>query len=240
MLNGLMLGQIRIPVVMSLTALVLVNLLPLAGVLWLGWRMVDVLLLFWVENVVIGVVNLLRLGVRLFAGRELKAAFCMPVFALHYFGFCAAHGFVLFLMFGFFGPHHGPSSAFAVDDVGGFIRELLREPDLVWGVAAVAASHVFSFVVNFLLGGEWRHTHVETLMKAPYARVIALHVFIVLGATIIVALGEPLYALAVLVVVKVALDASAHLKELRKLGETEQVRTRRAVLDQLGRGQWHP
>jgi hypothetical protein len=222
MFDGLMLGRLHISVVMSLTALILVNLLPLAGVLWLGWRMFDVLLLFWFENVVIGAVNLLRMGVRLFVARELSAVFRMPFFALHYFGFCAGHGLALLVLFGLPGPGLGPSPAFAADSVGGFIRELLHEPALVWGLAAVTVSHMLSFVVNFLWGGEWRHTNLDALMEAPYARVIALHIFIVLGAAIVASLGQPLYALALLVVVKTALDASAHLKERRKLGEAVQ------------------
>jgi hypothetical protein len=222
MLEGVMLGRTRIPVVMSLTALILVNLLPLAGVLWLGWRMIDVLLLFWFENVAIGAVNLLRMGVRLLAGRELKAVFLIPFFAVHYFGFCAAHGLALVVLFGWPGPGPGPSPAFAADGAVAFLRAVLHEPALVWGVAAVIASHMLSFAVNFLWGGEWRRTDVGSLMLAPYARVIALHVFVVLGAAIVAGLGQPLYALALLVVVKAALDASAHLKERRRLGAGRQ------------------
>jgi hypothetical protein len=41
----------------SAIVLVLVNLLPLGGVLALDWQVFDVLLLYWSENVVIGVVN---------------------------------------------------------------------------------------------------------------------------------------------------------------------------------------
>ncbi len=40
----------------SAIVLVLVNLLPLGGVLALDWQVFDVLLLYWSENVVIGVV----------------------------------------------------------------------------------------------------------------------------------------------------------------------------------------
>ncbi len=38
------------------------NLLPLAGVLFLGWRAFDVVFLYWLENVVIGAINVLKMA----------------------------------------------------------------------------------------------------------------------------------------------------------------------------------
>ncbi|NIA27398.1 MAG: hypothetical protein GWP02_05020 [Desulfobulbaceae bacterium] len=45
----------------SAIILILANLVPLAGVLFLGWRVFDVIILYWAENVVIGVINVLRM-----------------------------------------------------------------------------------------------------------------------------------------------------------------------------------
>src|SRR5262245_52984701 len=45
----------------STTALVLANLTPLFGVLFLHWSVFSLLLLYWLENVTVGVVNVLRL-----------------------------------------------------------------------------------------------------------------------------------------------------------------------------------
>jgi hypothetical protein len=217
-LEGLMLGRMRIPVVMSLAALILVNLVPLAGVLWLGWRMVDILFLFWFENVVIGAANLLRMGVRLVGAAELKGVVLIPFFTLHYFGFCAVHGLALLVLFGWPGPELPSPLAFSGSSVMGLIHRLLQEPALLWALAAVAASHLLSFLVNFFWGGEWRRTTIDALMLAPYARVIVLHLFVVVSAWIVTALGEPIYALVLLVALKTAIDASAHLRERRRLG----------------------
>jgi len=41
--------------------LVLFNLVPLAGVLWLGWDLLLILALYWVENGVVGVINILKI-----------------------------------------------------------------------------------------------------------------------------------------------------------------------------------
>jgi len=223
MLDGLMLGRLRIPVVMSVTALILVNLVPLAGVLWLGWRMIDVLMLFWMENVVIGVINVLRMGVRLVGAAELKGLVLIPFFTVHYFGFCAGHGLILLLLFGAPGTGLGPAQALGAGGIVEIIRELLSEPALGWGLIAIAASHMFSFVANFLGGGEWRRTEIGALMGAPYGRIMLMHVVLVIGAAIIAAIGQPIYALALLVALKILADASAHLRERRKLGSIETV-----------------
>ena len=215
-----MLGQIRIPVVMSLTALILVNVVPLAGVLWFGWRMFDVLMLFWMESVVIGVINLLRMAVRLFGAGELKGVVLIPFFTVHYFGFCAAHGLILVLVFG--PPGLSPAQVLGASGFFEIIRQLLSEPTLRWGLIAIAASHLFSFLANFLWAGEWRRTGIDVLMGAPYGRIMLMHVVLVIGAAIFMAIGQPIYALALLVALKILADASAHLRERRKLGGANQ------------------
>jgi hypothetical protein len=44
----------------------------------------------------------------------------------------------------------------------------------------------------------------------------------VIGAAIFMAIGQPIYALALLVALKILADASAHLRERRKLGGAKQ------------------
>ena len=215
-----MVGRLRIPVVMSLTALILVNVVPLAGVLWFGWRMFDVLMLFWMESVVIGVINLLRMAVRLFGAGELKGLVLIPFFTVHYFGFCAAHGLILVLVFG--PPGLSPAQILGASGFFEIIRQLLSEPTLRWGLIAIAASHLFSFLANFLWAGEWRRTGIDVLMGAPYGRIMLMHVVLVIGAAIFMAIGQPIYALALLVALKILADASAHLRERRKLGGAKQ------------------
>jgi hypothetical protein len=55
-------------------------------------------------------------------------------------------------------------------------------------------------------------------MTQPYARVVVLHVAIIGGAVLVQALGSALPALALLIVLKTAIDLAAHLAERRKLG----------------------
>ena len=50
-------------------------------------------------------------------------------------------------------------------------------------------------------------------MGAPYARVVVLHVTIIIGAFVSMILGTPIGALIVLVLLKTGLDLSFHRRE---------------------------
>ena len=78
--------------------LVAANLVPLAGVLFFGWSTFATLLLFWVENVIVGGFNVLRM---LWAQPDnpliwVAKAGTIPFFIIHYGLFTTVHGvFVL-------------------------------------------------------------------------------------------------------------------------------------------------
>ena len=88
------------------------NLAPLIGVLVLGWDAGVVVLLYWVENLVLGVYTILRIvfarvPVPLFHAGKL---FAIPFFTLHFGGFCAVHGLFIMALFELGG---GPGAVFA-------------------------------------------------------------------------------------------------------------------------------
>ncbi len=45
----------------AVALLVVTNLIPLVGVLWLGWDLMLILALYWAENGVVGVINILKI-----------------------------------------------------------------------------------------------------------------------------------------------------------------------------------
>jgi hypothetical protein len=83
-------------------------------------------------------------------------------------------------------------------------------------IAALAASHLFSFFWNYLYRGEFRRASLFELMQQPYGRVIVLHVAILAGGFAAMLLGSPLWALVLLIGCKIWLDLRAHLKEHRE------------------------
>ena len=219
----------------SVIALVLANLVPLLGVLLLDWRVFDVMILYWAENVVIGVINVLRmitckpgLGLQQLtdgpAGEGLSATqratvarfsrgtgyLLIPFFMFHYGMFCFAHYSAVTGIFGA-GPASGAGgiSLFVVP-----LGEAWRSP--LWiGVAAIAVSHLLSFGFNYIGGGEYTRTNLAQLMQRPYGRIVILHVAVIAGGFLVTLFGDPVPALAVLIAVKIGIDLRMHRAERR-------------------------
>jgi hypothetical protein len=192
----------------SAWALVAANLLPLYGVLFWNWEVFPLLALFWMENVIIGVLNAARMLAVDPRDAPLWGAklFMVPFFCVHYGLFTAVHGVFVFSMFG----NHR---------MGGLELEIVSRTVADWNLwlplGALLASHLFSFFWNYLYRGEFRRASLPELMMKPYARVMILHLTILAGGFGAMALGSPLWALLVLLGIKIALDLKAHLKERR-------------------------
>lgn len=197
----------------SVIALVLANLVPLLGVLLFEWRVLDILMLYWAENVVIGVVNVLRMSVC----RSGMKFFLIPFFIVHYGFFCYGH---LLAMTGIFSKSMGTATAWPYF-FGMPPGDAWKSP--LWiALAAIAVSHMFSFFTNFLAGGEYRRTTASDLMSRPYGRIVVLHVTIIIGAALIDWLGSPIMMLVVLIAAKIALDLRLHLLERDKFAAAQQ------------------
>ena len=81
----------------SIIALIVANSLPLAGVIWLDWAVFDVLILYWAENVVIGIINVMRMNKCLSSPK--LGYFIIPFFIVHYGMFCFGHYSAVVMMF---------------------------------------------------------------------------------------------------------------------------------------------
>jgi hypothetical protein len=195
----------------SALVLVAANLVPLAGVLAFGWSVYPVLLVYWCENVAVGAFNVLRIA---FAQPQNLAAnlgklFLIPFFIVHYGMFTMVHGIFVVALF-------GPKGAGAPGPSG--LGLAVRQAHIGWAVLAIALSHGYSFLHNYLFSGEYRQASPQLLMMQPYARVMVLHATILLGGFAFMALHAPAAALVVLVGLKTAIDLRSHLSERRKLG----------------------
>jgi hypothetical protein len=185
------------------------NLVPVAGVLLWDWSVFALLVLFWMENVIIGAFFALRMlcadprAPALWAGK----LFMVPFFCFHYGMFTAIHGVFVFSIFG--GKSYSASGLQVLEPAARAASEL----GLWLPLAALLASHAFSFVWNYLVRGEFRRASLPALMAKPYGRVVVLHLAIILGGIGAMALGSPVWALLVLLALKIGLDLKAHVKE---------------------------
>lgn len=197
----------------SVLALIAANLVPLAGVFMFGWEVFPLLLLFWFENVIIGFFNAVKM---LCAAPNQSVqwgmkVFFVPFFCFHYGMFTFVHGVFVVGLFGggMNGSFPGPAT---------FLKAMV-EQKLFWAVLGLFASHAISFAHNYLIGGEFRRASAQTLMIQPYGRIVVLHLTILLGGFVIMALKSPTLGLVLLVVLKILLDLRAHLAERAKFAD---------------------
>jgi hypothetical protein len=205
----------------AVAALIVANLIPLVGVLFFGWNVWMILIVYWLENGVVGVFNVLKMLKAEGAPGDSSASWTMngrpvndvakagliPFFVVHYGIFWVVHGVFVFML-----PVFGSMESDAVDMTTGF--EPLTIP---FAVLALTISHGVSYRFNFVKGGEYRRVSAAGQMFAPYGRLVVLHVTIIIGGMAIAFTGAPAAVVAILVVLKTALDVGFHLAEHRQV-----------------------
>ena len=213
---------------LSIQALTVANLMPLFGVVFLGWDAAAIVLLYWIENLIIGFSNILKMIlVKVESpGKQFQKFFMIPFFCVHFGGFCAVHGFFLLTFFKigsdldasspgqpWFGPLIFLQLLYSV------VMQLWqsRPPGLEWPVLGLAVSHGISFVKNFLFGQEYLSLKLNDIMMRPYKRIVLMHVAILAGGMLIMMLGSPVALLCVLIFLKIGMDIWLHVKSHRQV-----------------------
>jgi len=195
----------------SLALLIVANLLPLVGVVFWDWDVFALLLLFWCENVIIGVFGIARIVVSGTTENTFEGLFLPVFFLVHYGGFMFGHFMVLLYLYS--------SSVAEGSTVTPADYYLIVVQNLSWVVLiALFVSHGWSFVENFM--GNREHERISPLqgMALPYRRMMITHVALIAGGFFLIESGQPLGGLILLVLMKIALDIAFHRREHRKLG----------------------
>jgi hypothetical protein len=237
----------------SIVLLVAVNLIPLAGVLLWGWNVATLLVLYWVENGIVGVLNVPKMVLasgtdepavpaartprdRAAQGRTVRIvsqAGLIPFFLVHYGIFWFVHGIFVFALptfaalrttasatSGFPGPGFSEPGQGVIGGPFDVIRTAGAGPDLsavAFAAIWLAISHTASLLINYVGRGEYRRITIEKQMFAPYGRLVILHLTILFGAFASLAIGSPVGAVVVLVVLKTVVDLQFHVREHRRL-----------------------
>jgi hypothetical protein len=173
----------------------LMNMVPLAGVMFWGWSAFELIFLYWLENVVIGFRTLIAM---LLTGRRhgyVAAIATSMFFTVHYGLFCFVHGmFVISIFGGANGANPEGATPFTAAIGIGFIAIL------AWQFALLAL-HVASK----------DDATAPELMFSPYPRIIVLHITILGGGFLLMVLNWPHAGIVVLAILKTVMDAAITL-----------------------------
>ena len=196
---------------LSIAALIAANLVPLFGVLFWDWDVFFLLLLFWSENVIIGIFGIARLIVARVSDAGVEGLFLPLFFLVHYGGFMFGHFMVLFGMYS--GHLEGSGAPMGPADYYGILAE-----DLNWiAVLALFGSHGWSFVENYMGKREHEQLTPGQAMALPYRRMFITHIALIAGGFFLMERGQPLGGLVLLVAMKIVLDVFFHRREHARL-----------------------
>lgn len=220
----------------GISVLVASNCIPLIGVLLFGWVVFDIVILYWFENVVIGVLNVVKILTAMpgqtlassnAAGDEQPASgaqmgqtvasfhgiklFLIPFFTFHYGLFCTVHGVFICALLKDDG-RDGLDSPLAA------VLEMMSQPWFAVAVVGLIASQVIALIRNYYMNGKYKQSHPFILLFTPYGRIVVLHLAILLSAFLTMLLGSPIWMLGLLVIGKTVMDISIHVYSPR-IGE---------------------
>lgn len=186
-----------------------------------------VLALFWIENLIIGAFNLIRIVAVSVINKDNSGWFLSLFFIFHYGAFCAVHGMLLsdllqmpvdnyldFIGYEVAGVLQLFAEGAAI--LLNFIEQLA--PTIWFGLAGIALSHLVSFVEHFALRGEIFTMKPRKLMTRPYQHVVVMHIGLIVGAIVLQKLHSPVWLLAVIVIAKLVVDFMQHRR--RHIAET--------------------
>ncbi|MEE4294822.1 MAG: DUF6498-containing protein [Xanthomonadales bacterium] len=188
----------------SALLLIVANLVPVAGAAFLGWKLSDVMVLYWAESAIIGLFNIAKIAV---IGRWF-ALLAGPFFIGHFGAFMAVHFLFIYGIFveGFAGG--GPSDS--LQNVAALFIGL-------WpALLALTLSHGYSFFANFLGKGEYRRRTVSNQMNEPYSRIVFMHLVLIFGGGLAMFLGEPTIVILIVIALKILVDIRAHVRQRSK------------------------
>ncbi len=192
------------PALTSTLFLVLANIVPLLGAIFFDWHTGEILVLYWAENLVIGLYHIIKMLTAPLGPNpnqnmsdQVVKLITTGFFALHYGFFCVGHGVFVFVLTAF------------TDEKVSFLT-------IVLGLFTLFISHGISLLNNYFGKKEYLKTTTGALLFAPYQRIVTMHIVILIGGAITLFLNLPLAALIVLIVLKTSIDLKAHYKEHEK------------------------
>ena len=181
--------------------ILLLNLIPVAGVLWLGWDAGQILMLYWVENVIIGATSLIRIltarerPVPAPGSRDTGPVGVGCFFVVHYGVFTMVHGVFTMIL-----------AARLIGGSGELWTLVFANPVFHWAVLAAAVLQVVILIREWWSTGLWRRSSPMMEMFRPYGRIVVLHVTVLAAAWWLSETSAPAAAVLLLCIMKAVVE----------------------------------
>ncbi len=189
----------------SLVGLAVGNLITLAGVVLWGWDASSILVMYWIETGVVGVINVLRISKAMRFGSALgdtrgtagQPSWLLPaVWLVAYAGFWAILGITVVQV-----------------ATGGFYEGASRTgwtgpsaAAVAWGTISLVAAQVGAYVLDYVFGRRYLTVTSLELLRDPFVRILAILATIVVGGVGIALAGPSVGFIAAMTVAKTAVE----------------------------------
>lgn len=186
--------------------IVLINLIPVYGVLNWEWQSFDLIFLYWLENLIIGFFMLLGILIRRYpeAGEIVMSMLTIPFTAFHYTAFCIFHGIFITAIFSKLEMGRDPLEAFYI-----LVTAELQQMDVRIALVALFVMHLFQWCKEKFNSGFI--TEPGKLIFTSYMRIVITHLTIFICAFFLSSLGDPAIGLLFIVAIKIISDIYFYL-----------------------------
>jgi hypothetical protein len=206
----------------SSISLILVNLVPLFGAIFLGWDLTTLLVIYWSENIAIGFWNIFKLlkaprvndknnkyhfsiedsskeqieRMNNPANLGITRLFFAMFFLVHYGIFTFVHGAFIFTI--------------GIQTSNNFLTYL---PGVLFTFFLIFLSHGISYLTNYIGNKEYENTSLAELMIKPYKRIFITHFVVLIVFILLRDSGNSILPAIILIVVKTIGDLIFHYIE---------------------------
>ena len=195
--------------------ILVVNILPIIGVLFFHWDYLMIIMLYIVETFIVGVVNVAKMiksegkidnNKIQFNGtnKQIEKPGCLklflvPFFIFHYNFFIAIQ--VIFVLI------------FA-SGLGGETVNLQRflSFDFIFNILFIAGSHIYTYQKNYIKNNKYQKMTPDILMISPYKRIFIQQITVIFGGILLMVFKAPVFLLVILIILKIIVDIMAHNK----------------------------
>jgi len=181
------------------------SILMLVGIFVLGWKPQVVIVAYFLETIIIGVIHVFKLLIVLRYGdkqlidptkKDIFSGFSViPFFIFHYFFFIFVQSIFIFVMLADMLPSNNGSF-----NVFGNYAYLLSQHDVFMAFVTLAFSNVAMTFKNFILPGEFRRTTTSKLYFQPYLRIF-IQQFVTIFAWFFMFLSSSAMAAALMIII---------------------------------------
>lgn len=178
--------------------------------IWLQVNPEMLLISYFMETILIGMVYLIKMGITWYFSSECSFKdsygkftefFLIPFFALHYFFFVAIQSVFLFTFFR--DLLLGITSEL---DLGDNYLRILEDRDVQITISGLIVFQLMSLIKDFVIPGQHRKSVVKELMAEPYIRIFVQQLVVILTGFFFLFIHAGLVAGVLLILVRMLLD----------------------------------